>query len=92
MGLLSSQGVRCAQNHVGESLTDQAITAGKKALSTLQTHSHTMQNIIFGHKLHIDQNEKLTHVCAIDGFSRKLVGFVIMSHKKNVTINEHLYM
>ena len=45
----------------------------------------------FGHKLHIDQNEKLTHVCAIDGFSRKLVGFVIMPHKKSVTINEHLY-
>ena len=34
----------------------------------------------FGHKVHIDQNEKLilfgiTHVCAIDGYSGMMVAF-----------------
>ena len=50
-----------------------------------------------GQKIHIDQNEKLvmfgsTHVCAIDGFSGKLVGFVIMPRKNNIIIYEHLYL
>ena len=40
----------------------------------------------FGHKLHIDQNEKLvmfgvTHICGIDGYSGKIVGFVTMPVK-----------
>ncbi len=50
----------------------------------------------FGEKLHIDQNEKLimygvTHVCAIDGFSGKIVGFVSMAVKNNPIIYEKLY-
>ena len=40
----------------------------------------------FGHKLHIDQNEKcvmygVTHVCAVDGYSGK-IGFITMPAKK----------
>lgn len=50
----------------------------------------------FGQKLHIDQNEKLvmfgvTHICAIDGFSGKVVGFVSMPIKNNVEIYRHLF-
>ena len=38
----------------------------------------------FGHKLHVDQNEKLvmygvTHYAAIDGFSGMIVAFITMS-------------
>lgn len=44
-----------------------------------------------GHKLHIDQNEKLvmsgmTHVMAIDGYSKKIVGQSTMPIKKNIII------
>ena len=50
----------------------------------------------FGHKLHIDQNEKIsmfgvTHVCAIDGYSGRIVGFVSMPIKSNQIIYEFLY-
>ena len=50
----------------------------------------------FGEKLHIDQNEKLvmfgvTHVCAIDGYSGKIVGFVSMPVKNNAEIYENLF-
>lgn len=50
----------------------------------------------FGEKLHIDQNEKLvlygvTHTCAVDGFSGKIVGFVSMPVKSNKIIYEKLY-
>ncbi|XP_070556173.1 uncharacterized protein [Ptychodera flava] len=45
----------------------------------------------FGHKLHVDQNEKLvafgvTHVLFIDGFSRKIVKSVIMPIKNPIVI------
>ena len=50
----------------------------------------------FGQKIHIDQNEKLvmygtTHVCAIDGFSGKIIGFVSMPIKNNIIIYDKLY-
>ena len=49
-----------------------------------------------GHKLHMDQNEKLVnygvvHVCAIDGFSRYIPSFACMATKNNVLIYEHIY-
>ncbi len=45
----------------------------------------------YGEKIHLDQNEKLVmfgvvHVAAIDGFSRKLVGFSTMPRKNPITI------
>ena len=50
----------------------------------------------FGHKVHIDQNEKLvmygvTHVCARDGYSGKVVAFITMPIKNNIEIYEHLF-
>ena len=52
--------------------------------------------LYFGHKLHIDQNEKLkmygvTHVVARDGFSGKIVSFVTMPVKGNIVIYEAIY-
>ena len=45
----------------------------------------------FGHKVHIDQNEKLvlfgvTHVCAVDGYSGMIVGFATFLVKNNAII------
>ena len=45
----------------------------------------------FGEKLHLDQNEKLVmygavHVVAVDGYSRKIVGFSTMPRKNPITI------
>ena len=44
----------------------------------------------FGEKLHLDQNEKcvmfgVIHVVAIDGYSRKIVGFITIP-KKNASV------
>lgn len=49
-----------------------------------------------GHKLHMDQNEKLaefgvTHVIASDGYSGKIVGASSMPVKNNVTIYDEVY-
>ena len=50
----------------------------------------------FGHKLHMNQNEKLamfgvTHVLAIDGYSGKIVGSFSMPVKNNLLIYEKMY-
>ena len=50
----------------------------------------------FGHKLHIDQNEKLVHygvtyVLARDGFSGKLVSGAVMARKNNKIIYDEVY-
>ena len=50
----------------------------------------------FGHKLHLDQNEKLIHygvtyVLARDGYSGKIVAGALMSVKNNSTIYEQVY-
>ena len=44
----------------------------------------------------MDQNDELvrygvTHICFIDGFSRKIVGFVSMLLKNNLEIYEHVF-
>ena len=50
----------------------------------------------FGEKLHIYQNEKLvmfgvTHICAVDGYSGKIVQFISMPVKNPVQIYQHLF-
>jgi hypothetical protein len=49
----------------------------------------------FGHKLHIDQNEKLamygaTHVISIDGYSRFITAASTMAVKNNLVIYEEI--
>jgi len=49
----------------------------------------------FGHKLHIDQNEKLvmygvTHVAAIDGHSRYILATSTMPIKNNIVIYDDI--
>ena len=44
----------------------------------------------------MDQNEKLVmygvrHICVVDGFSGKVVGFVTMPVKNNVEVYTHLF-
>ena len=43
----------------------------------------------FGEKLHLDQNEKLcmygiVHILAVDGYSRKIVGFITIPKKNPI--------
>ena len=80
-GLLASQGLKVSQTRVGESLRRTNPQYHQKC----STSTARLMNPIpysadyFGHKVHIDQNEKLvmyevTHVCARDGYSGKVIG------------------
>ena len=50
----------------------------------------------YGHKIHLDQNEKLamfgvTHVCARDGYSGRIGGFITIPCKCNYAIVDQLF-
>jgi hypothetical protein len=50
----------------------------------------------YGHKLHLDQNEKIaefgvTHVVAVDGFSSRIVKLATMPVKNNQIIYNDVY-
>lgn len=72
-------------------ILSSSILKGARNLNPVPYHADYM-----GHKLHMDQNEKLgmfgaTHVVAVDGFSSKIVAHATMPIKNNLTIYEDVY-
>lgn len=95
-GLLASQGHRIAETRVGKSFC-RVSPAYVTQRSVHSTHPVVYTARYFGEKVHIDQNEKLilfgvTHICAVDGYSGKIVAFCSMPVKNNISIYEHIYM
>ncbi|KAI2644312.1 CBK1 kinase activator protein MOB2 [Labeo rohita] len=81
-GYLSSKGIHAGEVRVGR---------GVRNLNPVPYHAEHM-----GHKLHLDQNEKMmmfgvTHVVAIDGFSSQIVAYNTMPVKNNLTIYQNVY-
>lgn len=69
-GFLSTQGLRCAEKRVGQSLkrVSSEYHVQRQANTQRQTNSIPYRADYFGEKCHINQNEKLvmfgiTHVC-----------------------------
>ncbi len=98
-GFLASQGIRVCQLRVGQSL--RRVNPGHHRHRLTRTHRLTnpspYRSEYFGEKVHVDQNEKLvmfgvTHVCAVDGHSGKIVAFRTMPVKNNIVIYEYVYM
>ena len=97
-GFLASQGIRAGQRQIAAAMP----YANAAYHHQRQTDTAWLLNPIpysasyFGHKLHIDQNEKLgmygvTHICAVDGFSGRIVAFASMPMKNNVEIYKHIF-
>ncbi|XP_060774401.1 uncharacterized protein LOC132884562 [Neoarius graeffei] len=93
-GYLATQGVRAAECRVGDTLREvhrpyhELQRQGARNINLVPYHAAYM-----GHKLHMDQNEKLVmiHVLAIDGFSSKVVAHCSMPIKNNLVIYEEVY-
>lgn len=97
-GFLRSQGFTVSEVRVGEALkrTDPLHHSSRSLVTYRSINPRIYHADHFGHKLHIDQNEKIvmfgvTHVAAIDGFSGRIVGFVSMPVKSNEIIYDKLY-
>ena len=97
-GLLCARGIPTCQRRVGESL--RRSFPFQHSLRSVDVHNAVnpvpYRATFFGVKIHFDQNEKLamygvTHVLAVDGYSRKIVGFVTMPKKNPLTIYNTLF-
>jgi hypothetical protein len=87
-GLLASQGLRVSESRVGAALrnVNPNYQHARRTATARQMNPIPYRADYFRHKLHIDQNEKLvmfgvTHICAVDGYSRKIVSFITMPVK-----------
>lgn len=97
-GLLASSGVRIGQNRVGAALAkvNPGHQLARSSRATRRLNPIPYRADYFGQKLHGDQNEKLvmfgvTHICAIDGYSGKIVGFLSIPVKNNIEIYCHMF-
>lgn len=97
-GLLRSEGVIVGEQRIRSSM--RRITP--VYYERRRQHTYRQMNPVpyyaeyYGHKMHIDQNEKLvrfgvTHVAASDGFSGKLLGIITMPVKNPILIYEDLF-
>ena len=97
-GFLKSKEIDAEDRRVGK------VLSAASPLHQMAKSANVQRNInpgpykadYIGHKLHIHQNEKLamyglTHVCASDGYTGKLVSFPSMPVKNNPVIYEHVY-
>lgn len=97
-GFLKSKGIDGGDRRVGKALSVVSLLYHAARCANVQRNINPLpyKADYFGHKLHIDQNEKLvmyglTHVYASDGYSGKLVSFASMPIKNNSVIYYHIY-
>ena len=97
-GYMASCGITAGDKRVGRALSvvSPLYQAQRNSNTARKTNPFPYHADYFGHKLHMDQNEKLamyglTEVSACDGYSGKIVAFATMPVKNNVLIYEHIY-
>ena len=97
-GLLHSVGVRACQARVARSLSRVAPIqyASRQSVANRLLNPFPYSARFFGEKLHMDQNEKcvmfgVTHVLAVDGHNRKIVGFITLPKKNPILIYDLLF-
>lgn len=97
-GLLRSEGIKVGEVKVGRSLKRLNPVAHQRRSECLgrALNPKCYRADYFGHKVHIDQNEKLvmygvTHVIARDGYSGMIVGNTTMPVKNNALIYENIF-
>ena len=97
-GYLRSKGVHTSVQKVGKALKEVAPAYHEERAKGTATLLNPVPYAAYysGQKVHVDQNEKLvmfgvTHVAAIDGYSRKIVGFITLPVKNPKAIYNHLF-
>ena len=97
-GYLVAKGYNLSEKRISKSF--QRVAPGDyehRRQNTLdRTNPILYQSWYFGHKLHIDQNEKLaqygvTHVLARDGYSGMIVSHLTLPVKNNLAIYDVVY-
>ena len=97
-GALLSKSIHVCEEKVGQSLKrlDPASHQRREETAGRCLNPKCYSADYFGHKVHIDQNEKLvmygvTHVMARDGFSGIIIAHSTMPVKNNLIIYDEIY-
>ena len=97
-GYFRKQGVNICSKRIGASLASVAPVYHQQRLTRTERATNPLPYYAqyFGHKIHMDQNEKIamygvTHVCATDGYSGRVVSHALMPVKNNLLIYEHVF-
>jgi len=97
-GVLESRGVKVAESRVANALqrVEPVQYEHRRNDTADRLNPSVYVALYFGHKLHVDQNEKLvqygvTHVIARNGFSGKIVAYATMPVKNNLAIYESIF-
>ena len=97
-GYKASCGITAGDKRIGKALSivSPLYQVQRNTNTARQTNPYPYHADYFGHKLYMDQTEKLamyglTEVSACDGYSGKVVAFVTMPVKNNVLICENVY-
>ena len=97
-GYLQAQNVRVSCRRVGDALRVVAPSYHRRRQHTIFRQMNPIPSYAeyCGHKIHIDQNEKLvmygaTHVLAVDGYSGYILGLITMPLKNNLIIYDMLF-
>lgn len=97
-GLLRSRGIFVSQRRLGLSLRRIFPMAHAQRTANVIQHLNPIpyRANFFGEMLHLDQIEKLNmfrvvHVLAVDGYSRKIVGFITIPKKNHIAICRYLF-
>ena len=98
-GHLRSMGVSILKRKVGNAL--KKICPNTQAERCMQAGRSFNPKVskadYFGHKLHVDENEKflmhgVSHVLACHGYSGMIYGYTTMAIKNNLTIYEKMFL
>ena len=97
-GYLASQGLHLGEHRISSSLSRVDPQSHDRRRQDAIDRSNLKPYIAnyFGHKIHLDQNEKLihfgvTHVIAVDGYSGMIVSHATMPIQNNLIIYENVY-
>ena len=94
----STAGLRLGVNRVGQALKRVNPRQHHERQTSITRHLNPVPYYAeyFGHKLHLDQNEKLisygvTEVIAVDGYSSFITATSVMPLKNNITIYRDVF-
>lgn len=97
-GMLASQGIHVSQARLAAAMELIAPVqyAARRCNIQRMINPFPYHASYYGEKVHLDQNEKcvmfgVTHVLAIDGYSRKIVRFITIPKKNAILIYDLLF-
>ena len=97
-GYLDSKGINVTEHKIASSLERVSPESHERRRHNIvdKTNPIPYEAHYFGHKIHLDQNEKLvmygvTHVIAVDGYSGRIVAHVTLPIKNNLLIYRDVY-